>query len=393
MLQTDFTLPDMPIAGFELWLKKQIYTPLYITLPWGVRSLDLKLHTHTTASAPTVFEIESCDSIISPQRGNIEIPNDPLLGVVIRIELAPGKGGRLAAHLECKPPELEVVYQAIVRAIAVTWSDSGVIVSGRLPFPSGIVESELKSHRLDLEHTFQIRATADEIEQWLKEVILLRSRQPWVANHGYLVVDPLRSRTTLGGASFLEISGIWRSSATSYDLPTIFYQLPAVTQLAISFELRPRGEYLEVYALGFQSDFEDFYHDLITELVNFPSNTSDPATSKSEHTRRSTWLLSSVKTWLNNLLSSRSESTQQSWEQGQPPELPSGVDQETVEQPRRTQSKRGPKATPEERKKEIVQGWFKVEGRQRQEDYCRSTGIAVSTLQRWIRELEESGQL
>jgi hypothetical protein len=53
----------------------------------------------------------------------------------------------------------------------------------------------------------------------------------------------------------------------------------------------------------------------------------------------------------------------------------------------------GPAATPEDRRLQIVRGWLGVQGRMNQEVYAGSRGIAVSTLRRWMRQLQEDRKL
>jgi hypothetical protein len=59
-----------------------------------------------------------------------------------------------------------------------------------------------------------------------------------------------------------------------------------------------------------------------------------------------------------------------------------------------TSEKRGgPAGMPDEKRIEIVQGWFKVQGRMKQALYANSQGISPATLRRWIREMRNTGKL
>jgi hypothetical protein len=53
----------------------------------------------------------------------------------------------------------------------------------------------------------------------------------------------------------------------------------------------------------------------------------------------------------------------------------------------------GPVGMPDEKRKEIIQGWFKVRGRMKQVPYAKSQGISPATLRRWMREMRETGEL
>lgn len=58
-----------------------------------------------------------------------------------------------------------------------------------------------------------------------------------------------------------------------------------------------------------------------------------------------------------------------------------------------SQKRGGPAGMPDEKRIEIVQGWFKVQGRMKQVLYANSQGISPATLRRWIREMRETGKL
>jgi hypothetical protein len=58
-----------------------------------------------------------------------------------------------------------------------------------------------------------------------------------------------------------------------------------------------------------------------------------------------------------------------------------------------SQKRGGPAGMPDEKRIEIVQGWFKVQGRMKQALYANSQGISPATLRRWIREMRETGKL
>lgn len=58
-----------------------------------------------------------------------------------------------------------------------------------------------------------------------------------------------------------------------------------------------------------------------------------------------------------------------------------------------SQKRGGPAGMPDEKRMEIVQGWFKVQGRMKQVLYADSRGISAATLRRWIREMRDTGKL
>lgn len=58
-----------------------------------------------------------------------------------------------------------------------------------------------------------------------------------------------------------------------------------------------------------------------------------------------------------------------------------------------SQKRGGPAGMPDEKRIEIVQGWFKVQGRMKQVLYANSQGISPATLRRWVREMREAGKL
>lgn len=58
-----------------------------------------------------------------------------------------------------------------------------------------------------------------------------------------------------------------------------------------------------------------------------------------------------------------------------------------------SQKRGGPAGMPDEKRKEIIQGWFKVQGRMKQVQYANSRGISPATLRRWIREMRDTGKL
>jgi hypothetical protein len=62
-----------------------------------------------------------------------------------------------------------------------------------------------------------------------------------------------------------------------------------------------------------------------------------------------------------------------------------------VPQGKRGLRRRGPPATPDERKLEIVTGWVGATTDETQESYCNRVGIGVSTLRGWIRECSARG--
>lgn len=63
-------------------------------------------------------------------------------------------------------------------------------------------------------------------------------------------------------------------------------------------------------------------------------------------------------------------------------------------QPSPPRRRGGPTPTPEEKRRELVHGWFKVEGTTSKEAYCASTGeMSVSTLNLWIRQMKKKGEL
>lgn len=58
-----------------------------------------------------------------------------------------------------------------------------------------------------------------------------------------------------------------------------------------------------------------------------------------------------------------------------------------------SQKRGGPAGLPENKRLEIVRGWYLVQGRVKETTFAHSHNISPSTLRRWIREFRQAGKL